>query len=203
MTQNIARKQWPRTGPRAPVRIPTSHGDIEAQLVELPEGNLLVYTAGEPSDVPVVRFQSACVFGEGIKAKDCDCGVQLDAAVKAICDDGGVVTYAWEEGRGAGIARKLDAIALQQEKGIDTAQAFEELGMQIEPRNFDNHVAALRKVFDGSEVRFASRNPAKLAALQRAGIGVSERITLETEMTGERVEYLASKLSALGHINEP
>lgn len=199
----MARRQWPRTGPRAPVRIPTPHGDIEAQLVELPEGNVLVYTAGEPSDMPVVRFQSACVFGEGIRAKDCDCGVQLDAAVKAICDDGGVMTYAWEEGRGAGIARKLDAIALQQERGIDTAQAFKELGMPIEPRNFDNHVAALRKVFGGSEVRFASRNPAKIAALQRAGIGVAERITLETEMTGERVDYLASKLPALGHIDEP
>lgn len=203
MTQNTARRQWPKISSRAPVRIPTPHGDIEAQLVELPEGKVLVYTAGSPSDAPVVRFQSACVFGEGIKAKDCDCGVQLDAAIKAICDDGGVVTYAWEEGRGVGIARKLDAIALQQEKDIDTAQAFEELGMPIEPRNFDNHVAALRKVFDGSEVRFASRNPAKLAALQRAGITVSERIKLETEMTGERVEYLASKLPALGHIDEP
>ncbi len=112
------------------------------------------------------------------------------------------MTYAWEEGRGAGIARKLDAIALEQEKGIDTGQAFEELGMPIEPRNFDNHVVALRKVFGGSKVRFASRNPAKIAALERAGIGVSERIALETEMTGERVRYLASKLPALGHIDE-
>lgn len=185
-----------------PVRIPTPHGEVQAQLAELPEGDVLVYTAGEPREVPVVRFQSACVFGEGLRAKDCDCGAQLDAAVKAICDDGGVLTYAWEEGRGAGIARKLDAIALQQEKGIDTREAFEELGMPIEPRNFDNHVAALRMVFDGSEVRFASRNPAKIAALKRAGIEVSERITLETEMTRERVEYLAKKLPALGHIDE-
>lgn len=186
-----------------PVRIPTPHGELLAQLVELPEGNVLVYTAGEPGVVPVVRFQSACVFGEGLRAKDCDCGVQLDAAVKAICDNGGVLTYAWEEGRGAGIARKLDAIALQQKKGINTREAFEELGMPMEPRNFDNHVAALRRVFDGSEVRFASRNPAKIAALKRAGIEVSERITLETEMTGERAEYLAKKLPALGHLDEP
>ncbi|UAK25277.1 hypothetical protein K8P63_03535 [Sphingomonas nostoxanthinifaciens] len=203
MTRDMTGRQWPKIGTRAPVRIPTPHGDVFAQLAELPSGNVLVYTAGEPSDVPVVRFQSACVFGEGLRAKDCDCGVQLDAAVKAICDSGGVMTYAWEEGRGAGIARKLDAIALQQEKGVNTGQAFEELGMPIEPRDFDNHVIALRKVFDGFEVRFASRNPAKIAALGRAGIGVSERITLETEMTDERVGYLASKLPALGHIDEP
>lgn len=185
-----------------PVRIPTPHGNVEVQLAELPSGNVMVFTAGEPNDVPVVRFQSACVFGEGIRAKDCDCGVQLDAAVKAICDNGGVLTYAWEEGRGAGIARKLDAIALQQEKGFNTRQAFEELGMPSEPRNFDNHVAALRTVFSGSQVRFASRNPAKIAALARAGIELSERITLDIEMTGEREEYLAKKLPALGHIHE-
>lgn len=163
----------------------------------------MVFTTGEPTAVPVVRFQSACVFGEGLRAKDCDCGVQLDAAVKAICEDGGILTYAWEEGRGAGIARKLDAIALQQDRGIDTRQAFEELGIPVEPRTFDNHVAALRMVFAGSEVRFASRNREKIAALTRAGINVSERITLKTELTGERVEYLARKLPALGHLDEP
>lgn len=169
----MARRQWPKIGSRTPVRVPTPHGEVQVQLAELPGGDVLVFTAGEPSDVPVVRFQSACVFGEGLRAKDCDCGVQLDAAVKAICEGGGVLTYAWEEGRGAGIARKLDAIALQQESGIDTRQAFEQLGMPAEPRNFDNHVAALRAVFSGSEVRFASRNPSKIAALNRAGIQVS------------------------------
>ena len=199
----MAGRQWPRIGAREPVRIPTPHGEVQAQLAELPGGDVLVYTAGESADVPMVRFQSACVFGEGLRARDCDCGVQLDAAVKAICESGGVLTYAWEEGRGVGIARKLDAIALQQQKGINTREAFEELGFPTEPRTFDNHVAALRKVFAGAEVRFVSRNPAKIAALQRAGIGVSERINLETEMTSERQDYLARKIPALGHIDEP
>lgn len=195
--------QWPRIASRPPVNIPTPHGDVDVQLAELPSGPVMIITAGARTPVPFVRFQSSCVFGEGLRARDCDCGVQLDAAVRAICKDGGVITYAWEEGRGAGIARKLDAIALQQEKGIDTREAFEELGMPVEPRNFDNHVVALRMVFAGSKVRIASRNPAKIAALMRAGIGVTERIVLETQMTGERAEYLARKLPALGHIDEP
>jgi GTP cyclohydrolase II len=98
-----------------------------------------------------------------------------------------------------GIARKLDAIALQQEHGINTAQAFEQLGLQTEPRTFDNHVEALRRVFSGSAVRMASRNPAKIEALTRVGIEVVERITLETAMTEERLDYLSGKLTALGH----
>lgn len=203
MTQDLPNRQWPKIAARNPVRIPTPHGEVEVQLAELPSGPVLVFTAGECAETPVVRFQSACVVGEGIRAKDCDCGVQLDAAVKAICEAGGILTYAWEEGRGVGIARKLDAIALQQDKGLDTREAFEQLGIPSEPRNFDNHVAALKLVFSGSLVRFASRNPEKIAALNRAGIDVAERITLKTEMTGERIEYLTRKLTALGHIDEP
>lgn len=163
----------------------------------------MVITAGEASEIPTVRFQSACVFGEGLRAKDCDCGEQLDAAMREICQVGGVVTYAWEEGRGGGIAHKLDAIALQQEHNIDTREAFEMLGMHPEPRTFDNHVEALKLVFPGNEVRFASRNPAKISALERAGISISQRITLDTPMTDERKQYLDAKIPALGHLNEP
>lgn len=202
MTQNPANKQWPKIGPRLPVNVPTPHGTVQVQLAELSSGPVMVITAGEMPDVPTVRFQSACVFGEGLRAKDCDCGEQLDAAMREICQVGGVVTYAWEEGRGGGIAHKLNAIALQQQHGINTREAFEKLGLPAEPRTFDNHVEALRLVFSGSEIRFASRNPAKISALERAGISISQRITLDTPMTDERKEYLEAKIPALGHINK-
>lgn len=182
--------------------IPTAHGAVKIQLAEFPDESLLVVTSLHAPEIPVVRFQSSCVFGEGLSALDCDCGVQLDAAVKAICESGGVITYAWEEGRGVGIAKKLDAIALQETKGINTAEAFRELGCDPEPRDFVNHVKALQLVFSGEKVVIGSRNPRKIAALESAGFKIVERVDWETPMTEEREAYLDSKISALGHIEK-
>lgn len=200
MPQIYQGAQWPKIANRPPIVLPTPHGDALVQLATPNGVNMLVVTSLGAVPVPVVRFQSACVFGEGLRATDCDCGVQLDAALKLILRQGGVLTYAWEEGRGLGIALKLDAIALQQELHIDTADAFARLGQPAEPRSFANHVLALRTVFSGSEVRLASRNRAKITALSEAGIAVIERIDLEIPRTPERDEYLASKIAALGHL---
>lgn len=182
------------------IAIQTKSGTLFAQLAKLGDQQVLIFTNGEPAEVPLVRFHSACVFGEGVRATDCDCGAQLEAAVSAILESGGVITYAWEEGRGAGIAEKMKAIALQQVEGIDTAEAFQKLGHQPEPRNFKNHVAALQKVFRGGQVRLASANPRKVEALRRAGIEVVERVLLEIPLPMEREEYLKSKIAALGHL---
>ncbi len=182
--------------------IPTAHGDVLVQLAQLPDGDLLVITSSYVPDVPVVRFQSSCVFGEGLRALDCDCGVQLDAAVKAICEAGGIITYAWEEGRGLGIAKKLEAIALQEAEGIDTAEAFRKLNCDPEPRTFANHVEALRLVYKGDKAVIGSRNPKKIVALENAGIKIVERVTLETPMTEQREVYLSSKIPALGHFEK-
>ena len=99
-----------------------------------------------------------------------------------------------------GIAKKLDAIALQDSQGLNTAEAFKAIGCKPEPRDFKNHIAALRLVFSGTEVRLGSRNPHKIAALETAGFRVSERFTPETKSTDERQAYLASKIAALGHL---
>ena len=173
---------------------------MQVQLAQGEKSDILVITSMRAVDVPVVRFQSACVFGEGLRAVDCDCGVQLEASVRLICQDGGIITYAWEEGRGLGIAAKLDAIALEQGRGIDTAEAFRLMGQPREPRTFDNHVAALRTLFAGDSVRLASRNGAKVEALGRAGIKVVELLQLDTPSTPERERYLSSKIAALGHL---
>lgn len=200
MKENAIEGQWPIISSRRPIKLPTAWGDVFVQLAQVGGSSLLVVTSPHAVELPVIRFQSACVFGEGLRAVDCDCGVQLDAAIALICREGGVVTYAWEEGRGLGIAKKMDAIALQQAEGINTAEAFARLGVPAEPRNFDNHVSALKMIFSGPKVRLASRNAAKIAALARAGIEVAERIDLEVPTTPERNSYLASKIAALGHL---
>jgi GTP cyclohydrolase II len=202
LPENVIEGQWPIISSRRPIRLPTAEGDVLVQLARVRSDNLLVVTSIFAVELPVVRFQSACVFGEGLHATDCDCGVQLQAATALVCREGGVLTYAWEEGRSLGIEKKMDAIALQQAEGIDTAEAFARLGMPAEPRTFENHVSALRMVFAGRKVRLASRNKAKIEALARAEIEVTERIDLDVPLTPERSSYLASKIAALGHISE-
>lgn len=199
MTNSNSGCEWPQISELPPIAIPTFHGTAFAQLADVGDEKLLVISSGKKVEVPLVRFHSACAFGEGIGATDCDCGVQLEAAVEAVIRDGGFVTYAWEEGRGIGIAKKMAALALQQVEGLDTAEAFTKLGYPPEPRSFVNHVAALRQIFGGPSIRLASANPAKVAALAHAGILVAERLKLTVPLTNERATYIASKVLALGH----
>src|ERR1700683_154664 len=94
------------------VAIPTPYGTLRVRAVN--EGGVRFMAAMSETipEVPVVRFHSSCVFGEALHAIDCDCGAQLDAAQKLILEQGGVLIYAWEEGRGVGFAEKVRAIAL-------------------------------------------------------------------------------------------
>jgi GTP cyclohydrolase II len=162
---------------------------------------LLVATSEAIPAVPVVRFQSSCVFGEAFHAVDCDCGAQLTAALKLIGTEGGILVYAWEEGRGAGIADKLKAISMQQTRGLSTSDAFQALGHEPDPRTFDDHIAALSTIVAGGSIRLASENPKKFRALEAAGYTV-ERIKLQVEMTPEREAYLKHKQDHLGHIHD-
>jgi GTP cyclohydrolase II len=199
LTNSNSGCEWPQISDLPPIAIPTYHGTAYAQLADVVGEKLLVISSGKKVEVPLVRLHSACAFGEGIGATDCDCGVQLEAAVEAIIRDGGFVTYAWEEGRGIGIVKKMAALALQQGEGLDTAEAFIRLGYPTEPRSFANHVAALRQIFDGPSIRLASANPAKEAALAEGGFTVTERIKLTVPLTNERATYIAGKVLALGH----
>lgn len=181
--------------------VPTPAGILKVRVVEVNGQTLLVATSEDVPAVPIVRFHSSCVFGEAFHAVDCDCGAQVTAALNLICREGGILVYAWEEGRGAGIADKLRAIALQQTTGISTADAFRRLGREPDPRTFQAHIAALRRVLTSTSIKVASANPQKIAALEDAGYAV-ERVKLEVEMTPQREAYLRHKREHLGHIND-
>jgi GTP cyclohydrolase II len=199
VTNNNNLCEWPQISDLPPIFISTHHGPVYAQLAYAGHEKMLVICSEQKVEVPLVRFHSACAFGEGIGATDCDCGEQLEAAVKAIVEQGGIITYAWEEGRGIGIVDKMRALALQQAEGVDTAQAFRALGYEPEPRDFQNHLSALGQIFDGNTVRLASANPAKEAAARSAGYAVAERFILDIPLTSERRNYVSGKVSALGH----
>ena len=183
------------------VAVPTPVGILMVKVAHVNGQLLLVARSEILPDMPVVRFQSSCVFGEAFHAVDCDCGAQMTAALDLICAEGGILVYTWEEGRGAGIVDKLKAIALQQTGGISTADAFETLGHPPDPRTFQAQIAALKQTFNGSTIRVASDNPRKISALREAGYTVL-RVKLVVPMTPERQVYLKHKQDYLGHIDD-
>jgi GTP cyclohydrolase II len=183
------------------ITVPSSSGTLCVRAVNVNDQIMLVATSPTIPEVPVIRFQSSCVFGEAFHAVDCDCGAQIDAALKLIGSEGGILIYAWEEGRGAGIADKIRAIALQQTEYLSTAEAFKVLGYQPDPRTFTAQIAALKQIFNGNRIKLASSNPQKIAALEREGYSV-ERVKLDVVMTPERKVYLAHKRDHLGHLDD-
>ena len=183
------------------VSVPTPVGVLRVRVAEVNGQALLIAMSESLPVVPVVRFQSSCVFGEAFHAVDCDCGAQVTASLKLICTEGGILIYAWEEGRGAGIIDKLKAIAMQQDDGMSTSDAFRALGHEPEPRTFASHIAALKQAFSGSQIKLASGNPKKIKALEEAGYTV-ERVILDVPMTLERAAYLAHKRDYLGHLHD-
>jgi GTP cyclohydrolase II len=183
------------------VLVPTPTGKLRTRVAMVGHEAVLIATSETIPEVPLVRFHSSCVFGESFHALDCDCGAQLNAAIAAIARDGGVLTYAWEEGRGIGIVDKLRAIALQQTRGLSTAEAFAALGHGPDPRSFAKHIAALKQVFSGNRIKFTSNNPRKIEALTDAGY-VVQRVKLDVEMTPQRKAYIQHKREHLGHLHD-
>jgi 3,4-dihydroxy 2-butanone 4-phosphate synthase/GTP cyclohydrolase II len=158
--------------------------------------------AGNPSGENVlVRMHSECITGEAFGSKKCECGPQLDYALDAIASDpeGGVVIYLrGQEGRGIGLLNKLKAYALQ-DQGMDTVEANLALGLPSEAREYGAAVSILRDL-GIKTVRLMSNNPAKIDALEMAGISVTEYVPIIVGQEDENAGYLETKREKMGHI---
>jgi len=150
---------------------------------------------------PLVRIHSQCLTGDVFGSLRCDCRQQLEMALAMIAAAGaGVLVYEQQEGRGIGLMAKLRAYELQ-DAGLDTVQANEKLGFKADQREFTLPAEAL-KGLGLSEVRLLSNNPDKVAALERAGIRVVERVPCEVEPQQHSAQYLRTKKEKLGHLLE-
>jgi GTP cyclohydrolase II len=153
---------------------------------------------GKPAP-PIVRIHSQCLTGDVFHSLRCDCRQQFELAMLAITDAGaGILLYEQQEGRGIGLMAKLRAYELQ-DKGFDTIEANLELGYEADCRHFELPAAILKQMGVKS-VRLITNNPAKVEALELAGITVAERISAEvaSEPTNER--YLKTKREKMGHL---
>lgn len=147
-----------------------------------------------------VRFHSECITGEIFHSKKCECGQQLDAAMKYMSENGGMIIYLRQEGRNIGIINKLRAYALQ-EKGFDTVEANLKLGLPADGRNFDVAVEML-KMLNVKEINLLTNNPDKLKSLENSGIILNHRVPLEIESNDVNKSYLSKKKDYFGHLLE-
>ncbi|AZA57282.1 GTP cyclohydrolase II [Chryseobacterium shandongense] len=147
-----------------------------------------------------VRFHSECITGEIFHSKKCECGQQLDAAMKFMAENGGVIIYLRQEGRNIGIINKLKAYALQ-EKGFDTVEANLKLGLPADGRNFDIAVEIL-KILKIQKINLLTNNPDKLKSLENTGIILDRRLPLEIDSNEVNESYLVKKKDYFGHLLE-
>lgn len=160
----------------------------------------LALTLGDIGDGQAVlaRLHSECLTGDTLFSQRCDCGAQLEGALRKIAHEGrGILLYLRQEGRGIGLINKIRAYALQ-EQGADTVEANHELGFADDLRNYEI-CAPMLKHFDIQSLKLMTNNPRKIAALQTLGID-AERIELITGSTHFNARYLATKASKLGHL---
>ena len=172
--------------------------DGDADIPRIEEAVALVM-GDVQSASPLVRIHSQCLTGDVFGSLRCDCRQQLEMALEMIANEGsGVLIYEQQEGRGIGLMAKLQAYELQ-DSGLDTVEANERLGFKADQREFALP-AEILKSLGVSRVRLLSNNPDKVAALERAGIAVSERVPCEVTPSEHAQDYLRTKKDKLGHL---
>jgi 3,4-dihydroxy 2-butanone 4-phosphate synthase/GTP cyclohydrolase II len=152
-------------------------------------------------DAPVlVRVHSECLTGDAFGSVRCDCGEQLDAALKMIDEVGsGVLLYMRQEGRGIGLKNKIKAYGLQDNEGLDTVQANERLGFPADLRDYGVGAQILHDL-GVRKMRIITNNPGKRAGIEGYGLKIVERVPLEITPNDKNLEYLRTKKEKLGHV---
>ena len=186
----------------ATAKMPTDHGDFICHAFEnqIDHQAHLAYVRGDIGDGKdvLVRVHSSCLTGDGLHSIRCDCGAQLDAAMRKIADEGrGVLLYLNQEGRGIGLANKIRAYELQ-DQGFDTVEANERLGFKADQRDYGMGVQILREL-GVRTMRLLSNNPRKLVGVEGYGLSISEWLPLEIPASDSTRKYLTTKKEKMGH----
>ncbi len=185
-------------------RIPTRHGVFRLLAYARSSAKLqpqiaFISERFSLSRGPVlVRIHSECITGDVFGSTRCDCGLQLTRAIEMIAQDGGVILYLRQEGRGIGLIPKLKAYNLQ-DKGANTLDANVHLGYAPDQRSYAVAVQILQDL-GISQIRLITNNPAKVQALSEAGIVVAERVPLIIPPQPENLDYQRTKQELMGHI---
>ena len=187
------------------VRFPTEYGEFLLHLYqdkfEDKQHIALTYGKLSTNEPVLIRVHSECVTGDIFSSSRCDCGKQLEYAMKTIVENGsGVIVYLKQEGRGIGLKHKIKAYKLQDE-GLDTVEANQELGFPPDMRDYGTG-AQILKDLKISRLRVMTNNPKKLVGLKGHGLQIDERVKINVSLNKENEKYLKTKAKKLGHIIE-
>jgi 3,4-dihydroxy 2-butanone 4-phosphate synthase/GTP cyclohydrolase II len=184
-------------------RIPTEHGEFTlhyySNTLDDKEHVALVKGLVKDKQDVLVRIHSECFTGDVLGSRRCDCGAQLDLALRLINEAGcGVLIYLRQEGRGIGLLKKLQAYNLQ-DTGLDTVDANIHLGHLADEREYD--IAALMLEDLGvKSIKLLTNNPSKIEELKKLGIIVNQRIPVETSVNTDNLSYLKTKAEKMRHL---
>jgi 3,4-dihydroxy 2-butanone 4-phosphate synthase/GTP cyclohydrolase II len=187
----------------AEVQMPTPFGHFKAIAysndVDRKEHVAFVKGTLNPEEAVLVRVHSECLTGDVFGSERCDCGPQLEGALRQIEAEGsGVLLYMRQEGRGIGLHNKLKAYELQ-EQGYDTVEANEMLGFQADLRDYGIGAQIIRDL-GIQKMRLLTNNPKKIRGLEGYGLEVVERIPIQIEANVNNENYLNTKKNKLGHM---
>ncbi|MEV4901288.1 3,4-dihydroxy-2-butanone-4-phosphate synthase [Citricoccus sp. NPDC055426] len=185
------------------VHLPTRYGTFRVSVHPDPETGaehvVLQAPAGAAAPtVPLVRLHSECLTGDVFGSERCDCGAQLDHALRQAMAEGGTVIYLrGHEGRGIGLANKILAYALQ-DSGMDTVAANEHLGLPADARSYRSAALILHRL-GLDRIRLVTNNPDKADQLERSGIVVTEIVPSPAPVTEHNRRYLTTKRDRMAH----
>ncbi|MDH3648090.1 MAG: GTP cyclohydrolase II [Saprospiraceae bacterium] len=158
----------------------------------------LIHSQQQEQENVLVRIHSECMTGDLFESTRCECGSQLRKSFEQIAEQGGIIIYLRQEGRGIGLIEKLRAYELQ-DAGLNTVEANMELGHAPDERSFDLGIQILEDLGIRS-IRLLTNNPEKIKAIEGSSIELKERIPLIIEPTKENQDYIQTKKNLLGHM---
>jgi 3,4-dihydroxy 2-butanone 4-phosphate synthase / GTP cyclohydrolase II len=188
----------------ATAKLPTRFGDFNAIVfendIDYVDHMALVLGEIDPDEPILIRVHSECLTGDAFGSLRCDCGEQLEAAMRMISEEGsGIVLYMRQEGRGIGLKNKIKAYELQDREGLDTVEANNRLGFGADLRDYGVGAQILADL-GVSKIRILTNNPGKRAGISGYGVEIVERVPLEVEPNANNLNYLRTKKEKLGHV---
>ena len=185
------------------ITLPTKYGKFTLHLYEDLYDNdahiALSFGEYSASDSVLVRVHSECLTGDVFHSQRCDCGDQLEKAMKMIAkNNSGVIIYLRQEGRGIGLIHKIKAYRLQED-GMDTVEANQKLGFSADLRDYGVG-AQILKDLGIANITIMTNNPKKLVGLEGHGLNITNRVPIKIKPNKENEKYLKTKKSKLGHL---
>ncbi len=184
-------------------KLPTDSGEFRIigyrSIISEEEFVVLARGTFDKEKPTLVRIHSQCLTGDVFGSTKCDCGQQLQAAIKLIAEENcGAIVYQQQEGRGIGIINKIRAYALQ-DAGADTIEANEQLGLAVDLRRYEQCAEILLDL-GLRRVRLMTNNPEKIRAVENCGLEITERISPPIKFYSALRDYLKTKRKKMGHL---